>query len=104
LFVVLSSVGPLFPNTTTKIIITLFIASTLLFPVHLLVDHLHDHFALNPPPHLTMEVPFEQVLEHPKSPDFNAAASGFTYDSLAGIDYLQYPHTEAFGMPSIHRT
>jgi hypothetical protein len=26
------------------------------------------------------------------------------YDSLAGLDHLQYPHTEAFGMPSIHRT
>ena len=24
--------------------------------------------------------------------------------SLAGLDHLQYPHTEAFGMPSIHRT
>jgi hypothetical protein len=52
-----------------------------------------------------MEGPLEQVLEHPKSPDFiDAATSGFTYDSLAGLDYLQYPHTEAFGMPSIHRT
>jgi hypothetical protein len=51
-----------------------------------------------------MEGPLEQVLEHRKSPDFNAAASGFTYNSLSGVDYLQYPHTEAFGMPSIHRT
>ncbi len=52
-----------------------------------------------------MEGPLEQVLEHPKSPDFiDATTSGFTYDSLAGLDYLQYPHTEAFGMPSIHRT
>jgi hypothetical protein len=52
-----------------------------------------------------MEGPLEQVLEHPKSPDFiDAATSGFTYDSLAGLDYLQYPHTEAFGMPSINRT
>jgi hypothetical protein len=50
-----------------------------------------------------MEGPLEQVLEHPKSPDLiDAAASGFTYDSLAGLDYLQYPHTEAFGMPSVH--
>jgi len=50
-----------------------------------------------------MEGPLEQVLEHPKSPDFiDAAASGFTYDSLAGLDYLQYPHTDSFGMPSIH--
>jgi hypothetical protein len=50
-----------------------------------------------------MEGPLEQVLEHPKSPDFiDATTSGFTYDSLAGLDYLQYPHTEAFGMPSIH--
>ncbi|KAH9982760.1 hypothetical protein BGW80DRAFT_1453584 [Lactifluus volemus] len=50
-----------------------------------------------------MEGPLEQVLEHPKSPDFiDAATSGFTYDSLAGLDYLQYPHTEAFGMPSIN--
>ena len=52
-----------------------------------------------------MEGPLEQVLEHPKSPDFiDATTSGFTYDSLAGLDYLQYPHTEAFGIPSIHRT
>ncbi|KAF8273019.1 hypothetical protein EI94DRAFT_1795715 [Lactarius quietus] len=50
-----------------------------------------------------MEGPLEQVLEHPKSPDFiDATASGFAYDSLAGLDYLQYPHTEAFGIPSIH--
>jgi len=50
-----------------------------------------------------MEGPLEQVLEHPKSPDFiDATTSGFTYDSLAGLDYLQYPHSEAFGMPSIH--
>ena len=50
-----------------------------------------------------MEGPLEQVLEHPKSPDFiDATTSGFTYDSLAGLDYLQYPHTEAFGMPSLH--
>ncbi|KAH9081786.1 hypothetical protein EDB83DRAFT_2589908 [Lactarius deliciosus] len=50
-----------------------------------------------------MEGPLEQVLEHPKSPDFiDATTSGFTYDSLAGLDYLQYPHTEAFGIPSIH--
>jgi hypothetical protein len=47
----------------------------------------------------------EQVLEHPKSPDFiDAATSGFTYDTLTGLDYLQYPHTDAFGMPSINRT
>ena len=46
--------------------------------------------------------PLEQVLEHPNSPDF--IDTGFTYDSLAGLDYLQYPHTEAFGTPSIHRT
>jgi len=46
-----------------------------------------------------MEGLLEQVLEHPKSPDFiDAAASGFTYDSLAGLDYLQYPYTEAFSM------
>lgn len=52
-----------------------------------------------------MEGPLEQVLEHPKSPDFiDANTSGFAYDSLAGLDYLQYPHTEAFGIPSIHRT
>jgi hypothetical protein len=52
-----------------------------------------------------MEGPLEQVLEHPKSPDFiDAATSAFTYDSLAGLDYLQYPHTEAFGMSSINRT
>ena len=50
-----------------------------------------------------MEGPLEQVLDHPKSPDFiDATTSGFTYDSLAGLDYLQYPHTEAFGMPSLH--
>jgi hypothetical protein len=52
-----------------------------------------------------MEGPLEQVLEHPKSPDFiDANTSGFAYDSLAGLDYLQYPHAEAFGIPSIHRT
>jgi len=27
--------------------------------------------------------------------------SGFTYDSLAGSDHFQYPHTETFGMPSL---
>jgi hypothetical protein len=52
-----------------------------------------------------MGAPLEQVLECPESPDFiDAATSGFTYDSLAGLDYLQYPHTEAFGMPSVHST
>jgi len=25
--------------------------------------------------------------------------AGFTFDFLAGLDYLHYPHTEAFGMP-----
>jgi hypothetical protein len=39
-----------------------------------------------------MEGPLEQVLKHPKSPDgpdfIDAAASGFTYDTL---DYLQCP-------------
>ena len=60
---------------------------------------------LAPTPVYHTESGLEQVLEHPKSPDFiDAAASGFTYDSLAGLDYLQYPHTEAFGMPSVHRT
>jgi hypothetical protein len=107
LFVVLSSVRPFF-RTTTKIIIFLsspFTASTLLFPVHLLVDIFTTTLPSIPLPTSTMEGPLEQVLEHPKSPDFiDAAASGFTYDSLAGLDYLQYPHTEAFGMPSIHRT
>jgi hypothetical protein len=34
-----------------------------------------------------------------KSPDFiDAAASGFTYDTLTGLDNLQYPRTEAFGV------
>src|SRR6266404_4269791 len=52
-----------------------------------------------------MEGPLEQVLEHPKSPDFiDATTSGFPYDSLAGLDYLQYPQTEAFAIPSINRT
>lgn len=86
-------------------IITALTASTLLFPVHLLLDIFTTTLPSIPLPTSTMEGPLEQVLEHPKSPDFiDAAASGFTYDSLAGLDYLQYPHTEAFGMPSIHRT
>jgi hypothetical protein len=52
-----------------------------------------------------MGAPLKQVLECPKSPDFiDATTSGFTYDSLAGLDYLQYPHTEAFVMPSVHST
>jgi hypothetical protein len=103
----LYSVRPFF-CTTTKIIIIIpssFTASTPLFPVHLLVDIFTTTLPSIPLPTSTMEGPLEQVLEHPKSPDFiDAAASGFTYDSLAGLDYLQYPHTEAFGMPSIHRT
>ena len=38
---------------------------------------------------------FEQVLEHPTSPDFiDAAASGYTYDSLSGL--------ETFGMPPVY--
>ena len=40
-------------------------------------------------------------LQPSKSPDFiDATRSGFTYDSLAGLDYFQYPHTDAFGVPS----
>ena len=40
-----------------------------------------DHFAIVLPTS-TMEGSLEQVLEHPKSPDFkDAAASGFTYDT-----------------------
>jgi hypothetical protein len=97
-------------STTTTTIILLFTAYRLLFPVHLLVDIFTTTTLTLPTPIFllpttTMEGPLEQVLEHPKSPDFiDAATSGFTYDSLAGLDYLQYPHTEAFGMPSIHRT
>ncbi|KAA1471375.1 hypothetical protein DENSPDRAFT_112088 [Dentipellis sp. KUC8613] len=50
-----------------------------------------------------MEAPLEQVLEHPKSPDFmDASASNFTYDSLSGLDYLQYPHTDSYGMPALN--
>ena len=49
-----------------------------------------------------MEGPIEQVIEHPKSPSsIDATTSGFTYDSLADLDYLWYPHTTAFGMPSL---
>jgi len=48
-----------------------------------------------------MEGPLEQVLEYPRSPDFiDATSSGFIYDSLAGLDYLQGSHIKAFGMPS----
>src|SRR5580693_3838187 len=31
-----------------------------------------------------------------------AVTSDFAYD-LTGLDYLQYPHRKAFGIPSIHR-
>ena len=52
-----------------------------------------------------MEGLLKQVLEIPKSSDFiDATTSGFAYDSLSGLDYLQYPHTEAFGMPSLARS
>jgi hypothetical protein len=34
-----------------------------------------------------------------KSVDFiDAATSRFTYDTLTGLDHLQYPRPEAFGM------
>ncbi|KAI0068036.1 hypothetical protein BV25DRAFT_1793378 [Artomyces pyxidatus] len=53
-----------------------------------------------------MEGPLEQVLDHPKSPDFmDAASNNFSYDALNGLDYLQYPVPDsAFGLPSIHST
>ncbi len=38
-----------------------------------------------------------------KIPNFvDAAASGFTYDSLTGPIISSTPHTEALGVPSIH--
>jgi len=64
--------------------------------------HLHDHSPLTPLPTATIGGLLEQVLGHPKRPDFiDATTSGFTYDSLAGSDHFQYPHTETFGMPSL---
>jgi|HubBroStandDraft_5_1064220.scaffolds.fasta_scaffold60482_2 hypothetical protein len=68
-------------------------------------SHHHGYSSLNlslcPLPATRSIGPFEQVLEHPEGPDFtDAAASGFTYDTLTGVGYLQYPHKEAFGSPS----
>lgn len=49
-----------------------------------------------------MEGPLEQVLEHSKSPNvIDATTSGLTYNSLAALNYLWYPHTTEFGMPSL---
>ncbi|KZT27591.1 hypothetical protein NEOLEDRAFT_1176605 [Neolentinus lepideus HHB14362 ss-1] len=45
-----------------------------------------------------MEAHLEHVLEHPKSPAFMDAASNFTYDPLAGLEYIQYP-SSPFNMP-----
>ncbi|THH19675.1 hypothetical protein EW146_g1536 [Bondarzewia mesenterica] len=42
-----------------------------------------------------MEGPLEHVLDHPKSPDF-------MYDSLSGLDYLQYPNNEPYGLASLN--
>src|SRR6266404_6707155 len=45
---------------------------------------------------IAMEGP-QASLEHSKSPDvIDTATSGFPYNSFAGLDYLQYPPTEAF--------
>jgi hypothetical protein len=44
-------------------------------------------------------------MERSKDSDFiDTATSGFNDDSLATLDYLQYPHTEAVGISSNHRT
>jgi len=49
-----------------------------------------------------MEGPLKQVFEYPRNPDFiDATTSGLTFDSLAGLDYLQYSCTKAFGVPSL---
>ena len=47
--------------------------------------HLHNHSSLTPLHTTTIEGLFEQVLGHPKRPDFiDTRTSGFTYDSMAG--------------------
>ena len=51
----------------------------------------------------TTEGPLKQALNHPKNPDFiDATTPGFNYDSIAGLDDLQYPYTEAFVMRTLH--
>lgn len=46
----------------------------------------------------------EGPLEHPKSPSFMEATGtpNFTYDSLTGLDYLQYPHSEPYTLSSLN--
>jgi len=49
-----------------------------------LQSHIHSSLALLPGP-------LEQVLEHPMSPNIiDATTSGSTYNSFAGLNYLQY--------------
>ena len=59
--------------------------------------------AMSSPPHqrLTGEFPGHLPPRGPTSSTLQPPASPTT---LPGLDYLQHPHTEAVGVPSIHRT
>lgn len=48
----------------------------------------------------------EGPLEHPRSPNFleSTGTPNFTYDTLSGLDYLQYPTSEPYSLSSLNLT